>query len=84
MCRSQLVRRCKGPWFGVEAYDANGNAPIVDPLYVGAVGMDSKTGAVTYQQATSGFFLPSSLTLSFNQWHHFQLILDYSQDAYFA
>jgi hypothetical protein len=76
-----------GPWFGVEAYDSNDNGAL-PALYVGAIGMDSKTGEVTYQQATSGVFLPvpssTIAPLAFNQWHHFQLILDYGQDAYFA
>jgi hypothetical protein len=67
-----------GPYFAVEAYDELGNAPRL----AGSAGVDAATGEVLYQAAGTGFLTSTGQTVSFNSWHHFEMILDYSTDTY--
>jgi len=67
-----------GPFFGVEAYDALDNPPLL----AGSAGVDAKTGDVLYQAATTGIFTETGTKATFGQWNHFRLLLDYSTDRY--
>jgi hypothetical protein len=69
-----------GPFFGVEAYDALDNGPLL----AGSLGVNAATGAVVYQRATTGEFVTVpglALTPGFN---HFKLVLNYVTDTYSA
>jgi hypothetical protein len=67
-----------GPFFGVEAYDDDGN-PVG---LLGSLGVDSATGEVLYQAAGSGFLTTTGSTVAFGQWNKFQIKLDYSDHTY--
>jgi hypothetical protein len=63
-----------GPFLGVEAYDGSG--------LLGSLGVDATTADVLYQAEDSGIFLESGSTITFGNWNHFQIELDYSADEY--
>jgi hypothetical protein len=67
-----------GPFFGVEAYDdASGIALL------GSLGVDATTGDVLAQDpAQGGDLVETGSVVSFGQWNHFQIKLDYSTDQY--
>lgn len=67
-----------GPFFGVEAYDDDGN-PVG---LLGSLGVDSATGEVLYQAAGTGFLTPTGSTVPYGQWNKFQIKLDYSTHQY--
>ena len=67
-----------GPFFGVEAYDDDGN-PVG---LLGSLGVDAATGEVLYQAAGSGFLTPTGSMVGFGQWNKFQMKLDYSTHQY--
>jgi hypothetical protein len=66
-----------GPFFGMETYDAT-----VHPYLLGSLGVDATTGDVLYQTQDSGVLTETGTLVSFNQWNHFRLVLDYSNDTY--
>lgn len=66
-----------GPFFGVQAYDALDNAPLL----IGAAGIDAKTGEFLYQEAGTGNLVAGPV-LTFNTWHRFSMVLDYDTDTY--
>ena len=67
-----------GPFFGVEAYDDDGN-PVA---LLGSLGVDAATGEVLYQAAGTGFLTPTGSLVSFGAWNKFQIKLDYSTHQY--
>lgn len=67
-----------GPYFGVEAYDALGNAPLL----AGSAGVDAKTGDVLYQAGGTGFLTESGVKVGFGVWNHFRLALNYTNSTY--
>jgi hypothetical protein len=67
-----------GPFFGVEAYDDDGN-PVG---LLGSLGVDATTGDVLYQAANTGFLTETGNTVAFGAWNRFQIKLDYSTHAY--
>jgi len=67
-----------GPFFGVEAYDDDGN-PVG---LLGSLGVDSATGEVLYQAAGTGFLTPTGSTVAYGTWNKFQIKLDYSTHQY--
>jgi hypothetical protein len=67
-----------GPFFGVEAYDDD--AIVIGLL--GSLGVDATTGDVLYQAADTGAFTETGSTVSFDDWNHFQMKLDYSTKDY--
>jgi hypothetical protein len=67
-----------GPFFGIEAYDDEGQ-PIA---LLGSLGVDATTGDVLYQAQDTGFFTEANRNISFNQWHHYRLLLDFATDTY--
>ena len=67
-----------GPFFGVEAYDDDGN--LVGLL--GSLGVDAATGDVLYQAAGSGFLTETGSLVNFGEWNKFQIKLDYSTHEY--
>lgn len=67
-----------GPFFGVEAYDDDGN-PVG---LLGSLGVDATTGEVLYQAAGTGFYTATGTTVNFGEWNRFQIKLDYSTHQY--
>jgi hypothetical protein len=67
-----------GPFFGVEAYDDDGN-PV---SLLGSLGVDASTGDVLFQQATTGFLTETGSVVSFGAWNKFAIELDYSTKTY--
>ncbi|WP_197530439.1 sulfatase family protein [Bythopirellula polymerisocia] len=66
-----------GPFFGVDTYDdTNG------PKVLGALGVDATTGDVLYQLEGTGILAETGATVSFNQWNHFRIRLDFQADTY--
>lgn len=70
-----------GPFFGVEAYDDQTNNTGA-PKLIGSLGVDASTGDVLYQDGTTGVFTESGFDITFGQWHHFTLELDYTTETY--
>ena len=68
-----------GPYFGVSAFDNE-----TDKYRLGFLGVDSQTGDVLYSQTGNGFFTETGASVSFGDWHKFQLILDHSTNTYSA
>jgi hypothetical protein len=62
-----------GPFFGVESYDADASAHLL-----GSLGVDATTGDVLYQHQGDGFLTETGTVVSFNQWHHYRLVLDFA------
>jgi hypothetical protein len=69
-----------GPFFGVEAYDDDGN----EVGLLGSLGVDATTGDVLYQAPGTGFLTETGSTVNFGQWNRFAIELDYSTDTYKA
>jgi len=67
-----------GPFFGVEAYDDDGN-PVG---LLGSLGVDAATGEVLYQAAGTGFLTPTGSMVAYGAWNKFQIKLDYSTHQY--
>ncbi|MCA9240461.1 MAG: hypothetical protein KDA37_09690, partial [Planctomycetales bacterium] len=68
-----------GPFLGVEVYDGDGPIGLA-----GSLGVDSQTLEVLYQQTGTGYFKASTAEVSLGTWHHFRLVMDYTQKAYQA
>ena len=69
-----------GPFFGVEAYDSDGvNVPLI-----GTLGVDATTGDILVQDGESGILLETDSLVTFGQFHHFTLQLDYLTKTYQA
>lgn len=66
-----------GPFFGVDTYKAPSGFSVL-----GSLGVDATTGDVLYQQTTTGFLAETGSTVAFNQWNHFQILLDFQLDEY--
>jgi hypothetical protein len=66
-----------GPFFGVEAYDAD-----EAPYLLGSLGVDATTGEVLYQAQDTGSLTPTGQTVNFNQWYHYRLVFDFATDTY--
>jgi hypothetical protein len=69
-----------GPFFGVEAYDGISVTNRIATL--GSLGVDASTGQVFYQLAGTGNFAEAGPLVSFGQWNHFSILLDYTLDKY--
>ena len=67
-----------GPFFGVEAYDDAVN----DVGLLGSLGVDASTGEVLYQATGTGVLTPTGDVVTFGDWDHYQIKLDYSTDQY--
>jgi hypothetical protein len=67
-----------GPFFGVEAYDDDGN----EVGLLGSLGVDATTGDILYQAPGSGVLTETGIVVDFGDWNHFQIKLDYSTDQY--
>lgn len=67
-----------GPFFGVEAYDDDGN-PV---SLLGSLGVDASTGDVLFQNAGDGFLTETGSVVSFGAWNKFAIELDYSTKTY--
>jgi hypothetical protein len=67
-----------GPFFGVEAYDDDGN-PV---SLLGSLGVDATTGDVLYQAAGTGFLTETGSLVNFGAWNNFAIELDYSTKQY--
>jgi hypothetical protein len=67
-----------GPFFGVEAYDDDGN-PV---SLLGSLGVDATTGDVLYQAAGTGFLTETGSIVTFGAWNKFAIELDYSTKMY--
>jgi hypothetical protein len=67
-----------GPFFGVEAYDDDGN-PVG---LLGSLGVDATTGDVLYQAADTGFLTETGSLVNFGDWNRFHIKLDYSTHQY--
>jgi hypothetical protein len=66
-----------GPFFGVESYDAD-----IAPYLLGSLGVDATTGDVLYQSQDDGVLAESGTAVTFDQWHHFRIVLDFHTDSY--
>jgi hypothetical protein len=66
-----------GPFFGVDTYDAD-----VEPLVLGALGVDATTGDVLFQFEDTGVLTETGTDVAFDQWHHYRLVLDFATDTY--
>jgi hypothetical protein len=66
-----------GPFFGVEAYDDASGIGLL-----GSLGVDATTGDVLYQATGTGALTETGSRVSFGQWNHFDIELDYSTDQY--
>jgi hypothetical protein len=67
-----------GPFFGVEAYDDDGN-PVG---LMGSLGVDATTGEVLYQAPVTGEYTATGSLVAFGTWNKFQMMLDYSVHQY--
>ena len=68
-----------GPVFGIEAYDASDPA---NPLLIGSVTLDARTGDVLYQQAETGFLTDTGTVLARGVFHHLTLIANFANKTY--
>lgn len=66
----------QGPFMGVESYD---DANI--PKLLGSLGVDATTRDVMYVDPGTGFLTETGLTVD-NNWHHYQIRLDFAGDLY--
>lgn len=69
-----------GPFFGVDTYDDTTGAPFV----LGSLGVDSSTGDVLFQEQDSGVLKETGIQVSFGQWNHYRIVLDFATDTYTA
>jgi hypothetical protein len=67
-----------GPFLGVEAYGSLAAAPGL----LGSLGVDATTGDVLYQASGTGVLTETGSVVSFGQWNHYAIELDYSTDQY--
>ena len=67
-----------GPFFGVDSKDRTSGFPRV----LGTLGVEASTGLVFYQESQTGFFNPADMTVPFDQWNHFRIVLDFITDSY--
>jgi hypothetical protein len=67
-----------GPFFGVEAYDDEGNSIAT----IGSFGVDATTGDVLYQDVDTGILTETGSLVDFGEWNRFQIKLDYSTHEY--
>lgn len=67
-----------GPFFGVEAYDDDGNAVGL----MGSFGVDASNGEVLIQQANTGFFAAPGPVVAFGSWHNYMIELDFLTHTY--
>ncbi|HEX6960576.1 MAG TPA: hypothetical protein VF175_01815, partial [Lacipirellula sp.] len=67
-----------GPFFGVAAYDDATNAVGL----LGYLGVNATSGAVVYQAPGTGVLTETGNVVSFGQWNHFQIELNYATDQY--
>ncbi len=67
-----------GPFMGMEAYGST----VLPPGYtrLGAAGVDAKTGEVLWLNGS--FQTAPGAFASFDEWHHFDLVLNYSNNTY--
>ncbi|TWU25778.1 hypothetical protein [Bythopirellula polymerisocia] len=70
-----------GPFLGVDTYDDTGTPPGA-PRVLGSLGVDATTGDVLYQLQGSGILAETGASVTFGQWHHFQIRLDFVLDNY--
>ena len=66
-----------GPFFGVEAYADAGGLSLL-----GSLGVDATTSDVLYQAQGTGFLTETGATVTFGEWNHYQIVLDYAADQY--
>jgi hypothetical protein len=69
-----------GPFFGVEAYDADNSPPAIGLL--GSLGVDATTGDVLYQFQDTGFFTETGTVVAFGSWRHYSIELNYAAHQY--
>ncbi len=65
-----------GPFFGVETYDSDGPMGLL-----GSLGVDATTGEILLQLEDTGYLDPIG-TVPFDEWHHFEMLLDFGTDEY--
>lgn len=66
-----------GPFFGVEAYDGEGDLALF-----GSFGVDGSTGEVLFQEAGSGIIVATFETVESLEWNHFDMVLDMEDREY--
>lgn len=67
-----------GPFFGVEAYDDDGNAL----LRIGGLGVDAATTEVLYFDRDFGLIpTPGGETVNWDEWNSFRMILDFQTET---
>lgn len=69
-----------GPFFGSEAYDTDGIGSGVGLF--GSLGVDATSGDVLYQEQGTGFLTETGVTVPFDQWNSYRMILDFTFDTY--
>jgi hypothetical protein len=67
-----------GPFFGVDSNDRSSGFARV----LGTLGVDASTGEVLYQESPTGFLIPTTSIVAFDQWNHYRLVLDFQTDSY--
>jgi hypothetical protein len=78
---AQTTSTAFGPFFGVETYDYLGSTFGVDKGVLGSLGLDASTGDVLIQGA-GGSFADTGADASFGAWHHYRIVLDFSDKQY--
>ena len=66
-----------GPFFGIEAYDAD-----VVPRVLGSLGVDATTRDVLYQIQDTAELTETGSQINFNEWNHYRIVLDFANDTY--
>lgn len=69
-----------GPFFGVEAYDAD----VTSLPLIGSLGVDATTGDVLVQETLEGALVETGTVVDFGTYNHFALQLDYMTQTYQA
>jgi hypothetical protein len=69
-----------GPFFGVEAYDAD----VTTVPLIGSLGVDASTGDVLVQEGSAGAIVETGTLVNFGAFNHFALHLDYTTKTYQA
>ncbi len=65
-----------GPFLGVDTYDDTGTLSVL-----GSLGVDATSGDVLYQD-NGGELVESGFSVTFGEWNHFQIKLDFALDQY--
>lgn len=79
MLVEQTVSSAFGPFFGIEAYDDDAASLI----RMGMLGVDASTGEVLYGDAALALQpTPGGETVTFGQWNHFLIELDFLTQTY--